>query len=65
MLKRVIIRSNFTAEECENLINNTIADNPNGVISFEMLIENSASLINGSPLVQTTYTLMIQIEEDS
>lgn len=63
MLKRVIIRSNFTAEECENLINDTITDNPIGVISFEMLIENTVSLINGSQL--TTYTLMIQIEEES
>ena len=62
MLKRVIIRSNFTAEECENLINDTIADNPNGVISFEILTENMVSLINGSQL--TTYTLMIQIEEE-
>ena len=63
MLKRVIIRSSLTDEECENLINDTIADNPNGVISFEMLIENTVSLINGSQL--TTYTLMIQIEEES
>ena len=63
MLKRVIVRSSLTDEECENLINNTIADNPNDVISFEMLIENTASLINGSQL--TTYTLMIQIEEDT
>ena len=63
MLKRVIIRSGLTDEECENLINDTIADNPNGVISFEMLIENTVSLINGSQL--TTYTLMIQIEEDT
>lgn len=63
MLKKVIIRSNFTAEECENLINDTIANNPNDLISFEMLIENTVSLINGSQL--TTYTLMIQLEEDS
>ena len=63
MLKRVIIRSNLTAEECENLINDTIADNPIGVISFEMPIENIASLISGRQL--TTYTLMIRIEEDS
>ena len=63
MLKRVIIRSSLTDEECENLINDTIADNPNGVISFEMLIENTVSLISGRQL--TTYTLMIQIEEDT
>lgn len=63
MLKKVIIRSGLTDEECEKLINDTIAENPNDVISFEMLIENTVSLINGNQL--TTYTLMIQIEEDS
>ena len=63
MLKRVIIRSGLTDEECENLINDTITNNPNDVISFEMLIENTVSLINGSQL--TTYTLMIQIEEET
>lgn len=63
MLKRVIIRSSLTDEECEKLINDTIAENPNDVISFEMLIENTVSLISGNQL--TTYTLMIQIEEDS
>ena len=63
MLKRVIIRSSLTDEECENLINNTIVDNPNDVISFEMLIENTVSLISGNQL--TTYTLMIQIEEEA
>ena len=35
MLKRVIIRSGLTDEECENLINDTIANTPNDVISFE------------------------------
>lgn len=63
MLKRVIIRSSLTDEECENLINDTITDNPNSLVSFEMLIENTVSLISGRQL--TTYTLMIQIEEDS
>lgn len=63
MLKRVIVRSSLTDEECEKLINDTIADNPNSLVSFEMLIENTVSLISGRQL--TTYTLMIQIEEDS
>lgn len=63
MLKRVIIRSSLTDEECEKLINDTITDNPNSLVSFEMLIENTVSLISGRQL--TTYTLMIQIEEDS
>jgi len=63
MLRRVIVCSDLTAEECKNLINNTIVDNPNNTIIFEMLIENPVSLISSRQL--TTYTLVIQIEEDS
>lgn len=63
MLKRVIIRSSLTDEECENLINDTIAENPNDVISFKMLVENTVSLISRGQL--TTYTLIIQIEKET
>ena len=60
MLSKVIIRSNLTDIECEEMINTAIAENPNYEILFDMLIESTVSLIGGKQ--KTMYTLMIRIE---
>lgn len=61
MLKKVIIRSNCTDVDCEEIINNTIEEYADKEIEFEMLIENTVSVIYGKQ--STLYTLMIRIEE--
>lgn len=61
MLTRVVIRSDQTDKDCEALINQTIADNPDKNVEFELLIENTYSVINS--IHQTTYTLLIRIED--
>ena len=61
MLTKVIIRGNQTDRECEDRINKAIAEYPNNEVIFEMLIENTATLIGGNQ--ETLYTLMIRIED--
>ena len=61
MLTRVIIRSNQTDGECEALINQTIADNPDKSVEFELLIENTYSAFDSNQ--KTIYTLLIRIED--
>ena len=61
MLKKVIIRSNKTDAECEEIINEAISDYPNNEVLFDMLIESTVSGINLKQ--QTLYTLMVRIED--
>ena len=61
MLKKVIIRSNKTDVECEEIINEAISDYPNNEVFFDMLIESTVSGINLNQ--QTLYTLMVRIED--
>lgn len=61
MLKKVIIRSNKTDAECEEIINEAISDYPNNEVLFDMLIESTVSGINLNQ--QTLYTLMVRIED--
>ena len=61
MLHKVIIRSNKTDSECEELINSAVAEYPNYEVFFDMLIESTFTVLNSNQ--QTLYTLMIRIEE--
>lgn len=61
MLKKVIICSNCTDTDCEEIINSAIEEHPDKEIEFEMLIENTVSAINMKQ--QTLYTLMVRIED--
>ena len=58
MLKKVFICENCTAGECEETINQAIQDNPNYVVNYEMLVENSIRYGN---VAKTYYTLLINI----
>lgn len=61
MLHKVIIRSNRTDVQCEEMINAAIAEYPNHEILFDMLIEDTAAFAYG--IQHTMYTLMIRVEE--
>lgn len=61
-LKKVIIRSNKTDLECEEIINEAISDYPDNEVLFDMLIESTVSGINLKQ--KTMYTLMIRIESE-